>query len=414
MIEPVKIVEADIGEPMTLLGGIHQMEYSFSNRIAALQPSIIREILKATSGKSVIPFSAGNPAPETFPVEAIRSFTQAILTENPVAALQYGITEGYDPLRTKLIERLQTSFASGKEFDELFVVSGAQQGIELACKVLCNEGDTIICESPSFIGALNSFRSLGANLAGVPMEEDGLNVEALEHALKTEKNVKLIYLIPSFQNPTGITTSLEKRKAIYALAKQYGVMILEDNPYGDLRFRGEDIPTIKSLDDEGLVIYVGSFSKILSAGLRVGFVLAPSAVMQKMVVAKQGEDVHTAMLPQLLAYKFMTEYDFEGHIKLIRQVYSRKVNLMEEVMGRYLDKSISWTSPDGGLFLWCTLPSHISMIDYCKKAAGKGVAVVPGTAFLINENEPCNAFRLNYSTPSDEQILKGIEILGTV
>lgn len=390
------------------------MDYLFSNRIAALQPSIIREILKTSSGKNVIPFSAGNPAPETFPVEAIRAYTQTILEESPVAALQYGITEGYDPLREALRERLNTGLASGREFDELFITSGAQQGIELACKVLCNEGDTIICESPSFIGALNCFRSLGARLVGVPMENDGLDVEALEHRLKTEPNVKLLYLIPSFQNPTGITTSLEKRKAIYALAKQYGVIILEDNPYGDLRFKGADIPTLKSMDDEGLVIYVGSFSKILSAGLRIGFVLAPSAVMQKMVVAKQGEDVHTAMLPQLLAHKFMTEYDYDGHIRLIRQVYRRKCELMIESMEKYLDSSIGFTQPEGGLFLWCTLPEQVDMLDYCKRAAAKGVAVVPGSAFVVEDNEASRSFRLNYSTPSDEQIMKGIEILGTV
>lgn len=390
------------------------MEYSFSDRIAALQPSIIREILKGSSGKNVIPFSAGNPAAETFPVEAIRAFTRDILENDPVAALQYGITEGYEPLRGELKRRLREGFATGSDRDSLFITSGAQQGIELACKVMCNEGDTVICESPSFIGALNSFRSLGARLAGVPMESDGMDIDALEHALKTEPNVKLIYLIPSFHNPTGLTTSLAKRKAIYELAKRYDVMILEDNPYGELRFRGEDVPTIKSMDEDGRVIYVGSFSKILSAGLRVGFVLAPSAVMEKMAVAKQGEDVHTAMLPQLLAYKFMTEYDYDGHIRSVRDTYRRKSELMIESMQRFLDPSIAFTVPDGGLFLWCDLPAGIVMLDYCKQAAAKGVAVVPGNAFLVDEKSPCNSIRLNYSTPSDEQIVRGIEILGQV
>ncbi|MFM9281574.1 aminotransferase-like domain-containing protein [Paenibacillus jiagnxiensis] len=390
------------------------MDYVFSNRIASLQPSIIREILKASSGQNVIPFSAGNPAAETFPVEVISSFTQEILTQNPVAALQYGVTEGYGPLRETLKGQLQERFDMGLSEDELFIVSGAQQGIELACKVLCNEGDAIICESPSFIGSLNSFRASGARLVGVPMESDGIHIEKLEQALKTEKNVKLIYLIPSFQNPTGITTSLEKRKAIYALAKKYGVMILEDNPYGELRFKGTDVPTIKSMDDEGLVIYVGSFSKVLSPGLRVGFVLAPEEVMQKMVVAKQGEDVHTAMLPQILAHKFMTEYDYQGHIESIRDIYRRKCSLMTEHLEKLMGDSITYINPDGGLFLWCSLPESVPMLEYCKKAAAKGVAVVPGTAFLVQENEPCNSFRINFSTPSDEQIMKGIEILSTV
>lgn len=390
------------------------MDYVFSNRIASLQPSIIREILKASSGQNVIPFSAGNPAAETFPVEVISSFTQEILTQDPVAALQYGVTEGYSPLRETLKVQLKERFDMGQPQDDLFIVSGAQQGIELACKVLCNEGDTIICESPSFIGSLNSFRSSGARLVGVPMESDGIHIEMLEQALKTEKNVKLVYLIPSFQNPTGITTSLEKREAVYTLAKKYGVMILEDNPYGELRFKGTDVPTIKSMDDEGLVIYVGSFSKVLSPGLRVGFVLAPSEVMQKMVVAKQGEDVHTAMLPQILAHKFMTEYDYQGHIESIREIYRRKCTLMTEHLEKLMGDSITYTNPDGGLFLWCSLPESVPMLEYCKTAAAKGVAVVPGTAFLVQENEPCNSFRINFSTPSDEQIVKGIEILSTV
>ncbi|NUU76854.1 aminotransferase-like domain-containing protein [Paenibacillus xylanilyticus] len=390
------------------------MNYSFSNRIAALQPSIIREILKASSGQNVIPFSAGNPAPETFPIEAIRTFTQTILEQDPVTALQYGITEGYGPLRDTLTNHLKTGYNTGSASDELFIVSGAQQGIELACKVFCNEGDTIICESPSFIGSLNSFRASGARLVGVPMESDGIDIGKLEHALRTEQNVKLIYLIPSFQNPTGVTTSLEKRKAIYDLAKTYGVMILEDNPYGELRFSGKDVPTIKSLDEEGLVIYVGSFSKILSAGLRVGFVLAPNEVVQKMVVAKQGEDVHTAMLPQILAYKFMAEYSYAEHISSIREVYRRKSSLMMDKLKEHMGDSITFTRPDGGLFLWCDLPAHIPMLDYAKTAAASGVAVVPGTAFLVDESEACNAIRLNFSTPSDEQIVKGIEILGQV
>ncbi|WP_411344303.1 PLP-dependent aminotransferase family protein [Paenibacillus sp. WLX1005] len=390
------------------------MNYSFAERMTAMKPSIIREILKSSSGQSVIPFAAGNPASETFPLEAIRTFTTQILADHPVAALQYGVTEGYDPLREHLLEHLQQRFGIDTTGNSLMVVSGAQQGIELACKVFCNEGDTIICESPSFIGSLNTFRTAGVRLAGVPMEQDGIHLEQLEHALQTEHNVKLIYLIPSFQNPTGITTSAEKRKAIYALAKQYNVVILEDNPYGELRFHGDDVPTLKAIDDEQLVIYVGSFSKVLSAGLRVGYVLAPEEIIQKMAVAKQGEDVHTAILPQMIAHKFMTEYDYEGHIQLVRDVYRRKSDLMRRSLEQYMDASVAYTQPDGGLFLWCELPPNMPMLAYCKQAAASGVAVVPGNAFLVNESEPCNALRLNFSTPSDEQIVRGVEILGQV
>lgn len=390
------------------------MDYKFSDRISSLKPSLIREILKNTSGSDVIPFSAGNPAPESFPVQAMKEIADEIFENDSTTALQYGISEGYTPLRDSLKDRMKRKFDSGRDFDDLIIVSGGQQGIELACKVLCNEGDTILCENPSFIGAENAFRSYNVNLRGVELENDGINIEKLENALKTEKNVKIIYLIPTFQNPTGITTSLEKRKAVYELAKKYGAMIIEDNPYGDLRFDGEEVPTIKSLDSDGLVIYCGSFSKILSAGIRVGYVLAPSEVIQKMVVAKQVSDVHTNLFFQMVAHRFMTQYGMDAHIEKIRTLYRHKSSLMITSLEKALASRAQITHPQGGLFLWCTLPENVKMIDFCKKASENRVAVVPGIAFLASPNDYCNSFRLNYSTPSDEQIVNGSEILGTV
>lgn len=329
-------------------------------------------------------------------------------------ALQYGISEGYAPLREAISKRMKAKFNCGADFDELLIVSGGQQGIELATKVLCNEGDTVICENPSFIGATNAFRSYNVNLVGVELEKDGINVEKLEHALKTEKNVKILYLIPTFQNPMGITTSLEKRKAVYALAKKYGVMIIEDNPYGDLRFEGDEVPTIKSMDTDGLVIYCGSFSKILSAGIRVGFAIAPKEVSQKMVVAKQVSDVHTNLFFQMVAHHYMTEYDLEKHIEKIRALYRRKSQLMISSLEKAFDGKAEFTHPQGGLFLWGTLPGSVKMLDFCKKASAQKVAVVPGIAFCTSPDDYCNSIRLNYSTPSDEQIVKGAEILGKV
>ena len=390
------------------------MDYSFSNRIAALKPSAIREILKATADPGVIPFAAGNPAPEAFPVEAIRTFTRDILEENPIAALQYGISEGYTPLRDRLRRRMGEQFHSVADSDDIVIVSGAQQGSELTCKVLCNEGDTVLCENPSFIGVLNALRSYNVNLRGIPMEEDGVSIEAMEHALREEKNVKLMYLIPNFQNPTGITMSLAKRRAVYELARRYGVVIIEDNPYGDLRFAGEELPTIKSMDTDGLVVYCGSFSKILSPGLRVGFVIAANPLLSKIIVAKQVSDVHTSMLSQMLAERFMSHFDFEAHIEKIRQIYRHKCALMLEGMEAHFDPRIRFTRPDGGLFLWCTLPAGSDMLAYCRAAGQAGVAVVPGIAFNATPGDPSDSFRLNYSTPRDEQIVRGIEILGTI
>lgn len=390
------------------------MNYVFSDRISSLKPSLIREILKNTSGTDVIAFSAGNPSPESFPIAEMKNIADSIFDNNAVEALQYGISEGYTPLRDALRKRMKTKFNAGADFDDLIIVSGAQQGLELACKVLCNEGDTVICENPSFIGATNAFRSYNVNLVGVELENDGINIEKLEHALKTEKNVRFIYLIPTFQNPMGITTSLEKRKAIYELAKKYGVIIIEDNPYGDLRFEGEEVPVIKSLDTEGLVIYAGSFSKILSAGIRVGYILAPSPIIQKMTVAKQVSDVHTNLFFQMAAYRFMTQYNMEAHIEKIRALYRHKSSLMISSLEKAFGDKVDFTRPQGGLFLWCTLPEKVDMLDYCKKASANKVAVVPGIAFCASPSDKCNSFRLNYSTPSDEQIVEGCAILGKV
>ena len=390
------------------------MDYVFSDKISSLKPSLIREILKSTSGSDVIPFSAGNPAPESFPVADMKAIADGIFENASTEALQYGISEGYTPLRDTLRKRMKERFASGADFDNLIVVSGGQQCIELACKVLCNEGDTVICENPSFIGAQNAFRSYNVNLVGVELEKDGINIEKLEQALKTEKQVKILYLIPTFQNPMGITTSLEKRKAVYAIAKKYGVIIIEDNPYGDLRFEGEEVSTIKSLDTDGLVIYCGSFSKILSAGIRVGYVLAPNEIIEKMVVAKQVADVHTNLFFQMAAYRFMTQYDLEAHIEKIRAIYRRKAGLMLSCLETSFGGRADFTRPQGGLFLWCTLPQSVPMLDYCKKASANKVAVVPGIAFCASPTDPCNSFRLNFSTPSDTQIEEGIKILGDV
>ncbi|MBQ7521766.1 MAG: PLP-dependent aminotransferase family protein, partial [Clostridia bacterium] len=285
------------------------MEYIFSNRVNSLKPSAIREIFKYAADPEVVSLSAGNPAPDAFPCKAVAEISAEIFSKRPIDALQYSVTEGYVPLRNHLKQYMKEKYHIGTETDDLIITSGAQQIMDLATKSLCNEGDVVITEAPSFIGSLNTFRSYNAKLVGIPMESDGINTDILEEKLQSEKNVKFIYLIPNFQNPSGVTMSFEKRKKVYELAKKYGVLILEDNPYGDLRYYGEDIPSIKSLDTDGIVIYSGSFSKVLSPGIRVGYCVAPSPIIQKMVVCKQGEDVHTNIWSQMVAYEFMTKYD---------------------------------------------------------------------------------------------------------
>lgn len=390
------------------------MEYTFSNKISSLQPSAIREILKATADPDMIPLAAGNPAPDAFPVEEVRAVAADILQKQPIDALQYGVSEGYQPLREKILEWMQEREHIGTAADDILIVSGATQTMDLVTKVLCNEGDTVICEAPSFIGSLNCFRSYGCRLKGVPVEADGMDMDALEETLKTTSNARFIYTIPNFQNPSGTTMSLEKRKRLYALAKQYGVMVLEDNPYGDLRVAGAPIPTIKSMDTHGIVIYAGSFSKILSPGLRVAYCIAPREVLAKMTVGKQASDVHTAMLNQMIVYQWMSRYDVDAHIEHIRSIYRKKLNLICDCIDQNLGDFVSYVRPEGGLFIWCRLPDDIDMLTFCQKAVEKKVAVVPGNAFLVDDTQECHYIRMNFSTPSDQAIAEGLRRLGQV
>lgn len=388
------------------------MEYKFSERVLTLKPSAIREIFKYAADPTYISLSAGNPAPEAFPVKPLAEISAKLMAENPILALQYSTTEGYTPLRDHLRAYMREKHNTGRDFDDILITSGAQQIMDLFTKSILNEGETVLTEAPSFIGTLNDFRSYRAKLVGIPMDTDGMNMEALEKALRTEKNVKFIYTIPNFQNPSGITMSLEKRKKLYDLAKQYGVMILEDNPYGDLRYAGEALPTIKSFDEEGIVLYAGSFSKVISPGMRVGYAIGPKPVLAKMTVCKQGQDVHTNIWSQVLCHRFMTEYDYEAHLDGLRALYTRKRAFLLDLMEKNLAPHITWDPFDGGLFAWCHLPAGVDMQAFVQKALEKKVCVVPGTAFLTDENEPCDAFRINFSTPTDEQLQKGIELLG--
>lgn len=388
------------------------MNYSFSEKVSHLQASAIREILKFTSDPEVISFAAGNPAPEAFPVEEINRISEEIFKEDPILALQYSLTEGYPKLREQLKERMQREGNFDPERDELIITSGAQQANELTAKVLCDEGDTLVCEAPSFIGSLNAFKSYNVDLHGIELQEDGINVDELEKTLK-EKRVKLIYLIPNFQNPTGQTMSLEKREKVYALAKQYGAVILEDNPYGDLRFAGENIRSIKSMDNDGVVVYSGTFSKVLAPGIRVGYVSGPKEIISKIIVCKQVSDVHTNIWAQVLASKFLEQCDMDKHLASLREIYKKKCNLMLDEIKKNFSSKIKCTKPEGGLFIWCTLPEDCDMMQFCNRAVQEyKVALVPGSAFMVNETDKTTSFRVNFSTPTDDQIIKGCELVG--
>ncbi len=394
--------------------GHSRMDYLFSNRVKGLKPSAIREMFKFASDPSAISLSAGNPAPDAFPIQEIAKISERLLREKPIEVLQYGVTEGYAPLRRAVSNYLQEKHGIGRSFDGILITSGAQQVMDLATKSLVNEGDTILCEAPSFVGSLNTFRSYGAKLRGIPMEPDGMNLTALERALEEEKNVRFLYTIPNFQNPTGITMSLQKRRRLYKIAKTYHLLILEDNPYGALRFAGEDIPPIKSMDTDGLVIYAGTFSKVIAPGIRVGYCVAPQEIIQKMVVCKQGEDVHTNLWAQMVCYELLEHCDFGAHLQRLKSVYRRKAKVASDALDRYLAPRISYLPIQGGLFFWCTLPNGADMLSFCQEAVKRKVCVVSGNTFLTDETQPSSSFRINYTTPTDENLIKGIQILGGI
>lgn len=388
------------------------MEFNFSNRMTGLKPSAIREIFKSLTDRSLISFAGGNPNPLSFPAKEFSEIAEELLRDPD--CLQYGITEGYPPLIETVSERCRRKFSVGGDGDSTMIVTGGQQGIDLCARVLLNEGDAVLCEEPSFIGALNSFRSYGARPVGIPMEDDGIDVGAFEKLLNTEKNVKLVYLIPTFQNPTGITMSVEKRRAVAELSARRGVTVLEDDPYGELRFGGNAVPTVKSMEKAGNVLYCSSFSKLLSPGIRLGYVVGPKPLVEKMALAKQSADVHTNLFFQILCNVYVTKYGFEEHIKDICDLYRKKCGLMISSLDRICGDRFSHTSPEGGLFIWCRLPDRIDGGDFAKLCLEHKLAVVPGQTFSCRPETHNSGFRINYSMPSDEDIVRGTEILARV
>ena len=388
------------------------MNYTFSDNISSVKPSAIREILKMVAANpSIISLSTGSPSNEAIPVEEIHEIAEKIFRERALQSLQYSVTEGYGPLREITAKRLHDVFGIDTEQNDVIITTGGQQGLYMTPEVLINRGDTVIVESPSFVSGIIAMKSNGANVVGIEMDDEGIRMDLLEEAVRTQKNVKLLYLIPTFQNPRGSTMSLQRRKDVYELCKKHGIIILEDNPYGELRFRGEDVPTIKSMDTEGLVVYNGSYSKVLSAGMRIGFICAPKPIIQKLIIAKQGGDCHTNIFFQMVCDEFFRHYDVPAHIEKIRGIYRDKCDFMLACLDKYVDKRVTWPRPDGGLFLWCSLPEGYDSLDFANMAAKKGVAFVPGCSFMVNDSDPCPAFRLNYSTPSKENIERGIQIL---
>lgn len=389
------------------------MEFTVSERMKNLKGSAIREMFKAMADTTMISLAGGNPAAELFPNKELSAIAADILANEPVAALQYGISEGNIALRERILDLMRVRENIDAQLNEITIVSGGQQAIEIITKILINEGDSVIVEEPSFVGALNAFRSYGAELKGVPVDEDGMNIDKLRSVLDETPNAKIIYTIPNFQNPSGITMSVEKRRALYEIACERGIFIIEDNPYGELTFSGEKLPTIKSMDKEGVVLYCGSFSKILAPGLRVGYLIAPAAFTEKVVLGKQVSDVHTSLMPQMLALRFLEKYDIGELIEKMRTLYARKCNVMLEAMEEYLPSTVTHTVPGGGLFIWCNAPG-VDTLKLSNDCIREKVLIVPGNNFAVDMSLPSEGFRLNFSTMPDDLLVEGVKRLGKV
>ena len=395
-------------------------DHRYAQRTQRMTSSAIRELLKLTEDPEVISFAGGLPAPDVFPVEEFSAACGQVLKEWGAQALQYGSTEGYLPLR-EMIARHTGRYGISISADNILITSGSQQALDLIGKVFINPGDRILVEEPTYLGALQAWNAYGAEYVTVPMDENGMVTEALENALRS--GVKFIYVLPNFQNPTGVTLSLHRRQELIEIADRYGVPIIEDDPYGQLRYEGENLPSIVSMDNEfrrnggvdyrGNVIYLSTFSKTLAPGLRLAWVVAPTPVIRKLVQAKQGADLHTSTFNQIVAFEVGRGGFLDRHIWLIRRVYGERRNIMLDAMEELFPPGVSWTKPQGGLFLWGMLPKGMDTSEVFKIAVARKVAFVPGTSFYaLGGGE--NTMRLNFSYSNPDQIQIGIERLGNV
>jgi 2-aminoadipate transaminase len=385
----------------------------YSKNAQGMKRSEIRELLKISRIPDMISFAGGLPASETFPVKELEEISCEILRQKGATALQYGTTEGEAALREEISKWMMREKSTIRP-ENILVTAGSQQGLDIVSKVFLDPRDIVVMELPSYIGGLQAFASYRAKMIGVPQDDDGMRMDLLENLLtklaNKKKKPKFIYVVPDFQNPSGVTLSLERRKKLLELAYHYEVPILEDSPYRDLRFRGEPIPAIYSLDKQSQVIALGTFSKILCPGLRLAWIMAPSEWMDRMVVAKQAMDLCCPTYNQLIVAEFMKRGLMRKQVENIRNLYGRKVEVMLAALKKHMPKGVTWTNPEGGLFLWVRLPKQISANDLLPKATENKVAYVIGSAFHCN-GKGQNTLRLNFSYPTEQQIDEGIQRL---
>ena len=387
---------------------------SFSKRMSRIKPSGIRAVQKRIAGKSdMISFAAGLPDPALYPLEDLRKAADTMLEKEGATAFAYGLTKGYGPLLDYLTDRMNNREHVECTKENICILSGSQQGLGLAAMTFLDEGDVVITENPSYLGAINAFRPYGAEFVGVDTDDDGIVIEDLERALEENPKTKLIYVIPNFQNPTGKAWTLERRERFMEVVTKYDVAVVEDNPYGDLRFKGEPLPHLRALDEKGQVIYLGSFSKILSPGMRVAWTCASKEVATAFESLKETNDLQSPELTQMLTYYYLKMFDLEKHIEEIQVVYKERCELMVEMIQKYFPAEIKYTDPEGGMFLWLELPEGLDSDAILDDALTAGIAYIPGESFFSFDGVK-NTIRMNFTMVKDNQIRDGIRILGDV
>ncbi|WP_457801614.1 aminotransferase-like domain-containing protein [Limosilactobacillus reuteri] len=386
-------------------------QFKYSKRVPADGTDAVGAILQAAADPKIISFAGGLPAPELFPVKEMKATVDKVFEEHGQEAMQYGAAKGVTALREVIQQHVKEKEDVDSELDNVLVTTGSEQALDLVGKAFVDPGDTVLVEQPTYLCALDVFRSYGANFASVEMDEDGMKMDALEEALKANPNTKLIYTVPNFQNPTGRTMTEERRKQLAELAEKYDVYVLEDNPYGEIRFSGQHVPAVKSFDKSGHVLYMSTFSKTLAPGFRLGWLVADEDVVNKLTVLKQSADLHTDNLAQFAVAQFFADNDVDAHVKEISDLYGKRKDLMLEGIKKYFPEGVKYTNPEGGMFLWVEVPGVDDTVELFKECLEHDVAFVPGDPFFAGEAQP-GAFRLNYSNMKEDQIEVGLKRLG--